>query len=233
MENHAKYSELIYAHGDKDLYVNLFIPSRLNWKEKGLTLTQQTRFPDTETSNLVVNSVSSGDFTLHIRYPSWVSQGALKISVNGKPIAITVGPSSFVAIKRIWKKGDQVAVTLPMHTSTEQLPDGSNYVAVLHGPIVLAAKTGSTGLAGLFADDSRMGHVANGPQLPLQDMPVFVSANGNIVPQIHPVPGKPLTFTTGNLLYPAAYAKAELIPFFRLHDSRYVIYWQEVTPGKL
>jgi DUF1680 family protein len=233
MENHAKYSELIYAHSDNDLYVNLFIPSRLNWKEKGVTLTQQTGFPDSETTNLTLNAVRSGDFTLHVRYPVWVNRGALKISVNGEPFAVKGEPSSFVAIRRVWKEGDRVAITLPMHTSAERLPDGSDYVAVLHGPVVLAAKTGSDGLTGLFANDSRMGHVANGLQIPLQDMPVFVSANGDITSEIHPVPGKPLTFTTGNLVYPAAYAKVELIPFFRLHDSRYVIYWPEVTPGKL
>ncbi|HWK05028.1 MAG TPA: beta-L-arabinofuranosidase domain-containing protein [Puia sp.] len=248
MENHAKYGELIYAHDENDLFVNLFIPSRLNWKEKGLVLEQQTLFPDEEKTSLVIEAVKKPDFTLRIRYPVWVQPGKLTISVNGHPIGgveaqggMTQGvvgqagmvQGGYVVLKRIWKKGDKIVVTLPMQTTTERLPDGSDYVAVLHGPIVLAAKTDSTGLTGLFADDSRMGHVANGQQYPLQDMPVFVSDSTNIASLIHAEPNKTLTFTASDLIYPSTYKNLELIPFFRLHDSRYVIYWQTVTPGKL
>ena len=48
LENHTKYGEFIYAHQQDTLYVNLFIPSQLNWKEQGVTLTQETLFPDDE-----------------------------------------------------------------------------------------------------------------------------------------------------------------------------------------
>ena len=120
-----------------------------------------------------------------------------------------------------------------MHTTTEQLPDGSDFVAVLHGPIVLAAKTDTNDMPGLFADDSRMGHVANGKKYPLQSVPLFVSDNKDITSQIKAVPDKPLTFSTVNLIYPENSRSLELIPFFRLHDSRYVIYWQKLSPEKL
>lgn len=121
-----------------------------------------------------------------------------------------------------------------MHTTTEQMPDGSDYVAVLHGPIVLAAKTDTTNLTGLFADDSRGAHIARGKKNPLQEMPVFVSANNaNIAQQVKAVSGKSLTFSASDLIYPASSKSLELIPFFRLHDSRYVIYWQNLSPEKL
>jgi len=233
IENHAKYSEMIYAHNTSELFVNLFISSRLTWKEKGLVLNQQTHFPDTDVTTLTIEDAKNSSFTLNVRYPVWVDAKALKISVNGKPQSYTSTPGSYVAINRVWKKGDKVTVTLPMRTTTEKMPDGSDYVAVFRGPIVLAAKTDTTNMKGLFADDSRMGHVASGKQYPLQEMPMFVSNNSDITGQIKEEPNKPMTFLTSNLIYPEKYKNLELIPFFRLHDSRYVIYWQKITTEKL
>ena len=120
-----------------------------------------------------------------------------------------------------------------MRTTTEQLPDGSDFVAVLHGPIVLAAKTDTLNMDGLFADESRGGHIAKSKKYPLQDMPFFVSSNADITAQIKPVANQPLRFTTTNLSYPVKDRSLELMPFFKLHDSRYIIYWQKVTAEKL
>ena len=233
MENHAKYNELIYAHDENSLYVNLFIPSRLIWKEKGLSLTQQTNFPEEEKTTLTINAVKPTAFAINFRYPSWVAKGALKIKINAKPISVSASPSSYFTINRLWKKGDKIEVYLPMQTTTEQLPDGLNYVSVLHGPIVLAAKTDTTNMLGLFADDSRMGHVANGKQYPLQEMPLFVSSDSNIANHILPVSGKKLTFTATDIIRPSKYKSLELVPFYKIHNSRYVIYWQKVTPEGL
>jgi uncharacterized protein len=233
MENHAKYNELIYVHDRNSVYVNLFISSRLNWKEKGVTITQRTNFPEEEKTRLFINIVKPAAFTINFRYPSWVVKGALTISINGKFIRVTALPSSYVAIKRLWKKGDMIEVYLPMQTTIEKLPDGLNYVAVLHGPIVLAAKTDTMNMTGLFADDSRMGHVAMGRQYPLQDMPVFVSNDSNITSYIIPVQGKNLTFNASGIIQPAKYQPLELVPFYKIHDSRYVIYWRKETPASL
>ncbi|MEO6730628.1 MAG: glycoside hydrolase family 127 protein [Ferruginibacter sp.] len=233
MENHAKYNELIYAHDENSLYVNLFIPSRLNWKEKGLSLTQQTNFPEEEKTTLTINAVKPAAFAINFRYPSWVAKGALKVKINGKAISVSASPASYITINRLWKKGDRIEVYLPMRTTTEQLPDGLNYVSVLHGPIVLGAKTDTTNMSGLFADNSRMGHVANGKQYPLQDMPLFVSSDSNTAAHITPVQGKVLTFKAAGILHPAKYKSLELVPFYKIHNSRYVIYWQKVTPEGL
>jgi DUF1680 family protein len=228
LENHAKYNELIYAHKGDNLYLNLFISSKLNWKDKGLTFEQQTQFPEQDKATFVVTSSGKGSrFNLNVRYPSWVSKGALKISVNGKAVAVTANPGSYAMINRTWKKGDRVEITLPMETTTEQMPDGSKYVAVLHGPILLAAKTDTLGMTGLFADDSRMGHIASGKQRPLSDMPLFIDNGTSFAKQISAVPGKRMTFSAAQLIYPAGSKDMELIPFYKIHDSRYIIYWQE------
>ncbi len=236
IENHAKYGELIYSYrnaprGDQ-LYVNLFIPSTLNWREKGVILEQRTDFPDEEQTRITIKS--DAQFGLNIRYPTWVKEGALQLAVNDKPVEVDAQPGDHVTIERQWQAGDQVTVTLPMHTQLEQMPDQSDYYAVLHGPIVLAAKTAPFPNESLefLADDSRMGHIPQGPTCPAGAAPIFVSDTENFANQIKPVPGQPLTFTAPDLIQNNK-QPLRLIPFFRLHDSRYMIYWPWSTPEQL
>ncbi len=230
IENHAKYGELIYAHDKNDLFVNLFIPSKLNWKQKGLVVTQTTNFPEQEGSTLTINDVKPGAFAINVRYPSWVKEGDFAVLINGKEFKTTEQQGTYVSIKRQWKKGDKISIKLPMQTKTELLPDGSNYEAVVHGPIVLAAKVGNADMNNLMADGSRMGHVANGKIYPLQEEPMFVSNTSDDASFIKPVKDEPLTYSAAGLVYPAKYNNLELIPFYKLHDSRYVIYWEKETP---
>jgi len=234
MENHAKYAEMIYAHDQNSVYVNLFIPSKLSWKQKGLVLTQHTNFPEEEKTSLTISEVKpSSVFAIHVRYPSWVKAGSLKLMVNGLEFKTNAQPSSYAVIKRAWKKGDVVTVSLPMQTKTELLPDGSNYEAVVHGPIVMAAEIGKEDMSGLLADDSRMGHVAAGKLYPLQYMPMFVSNSNDDASFIQPVAGEPLTFTAAAIVYPAKYRSLKLIPFYKIHDARYVVYWEKETPQSI
>lgn len=229
IENHAKYGEMIYAHTDNELYVNLFIPSRLNWDAKKTEIIQENTFPDQARTQLIINPEKTTNFTLQLRYPAWVEKGTLKITINGKDYPVSQESADYVQIARKWKKGDKVVMEMPMQLKVEQLPDNSNYYSILYGPIVLAAKTGHEDLAGLFADDSRGGHIAHGAQIPMKDMPIIVSDPDKITSLITPVSGKPLTFHLSGL-YPDKYAQGlELIPFFRLHESRYIIYWAQAT----
>ncbi len=122
--------------------------------------------------------------------------------------------------------GDTVTVALPMTTRLEALPDGSDYYTVLHGPIVLAARTPVFGTEALtfLSDDSRMGHIADGPLCPAEALPVMVAEPDAFLAGLAPVPGKPLTFKSAAVDV-AGLGSVELLPFFRLHDSRYTIYW--------
>ena len=233
IESHAKYGEFIYAHEGDALFVNLFIPSTLNWRERGIKLTQSTHFPDADTTRLTVDE--GGKFTMKIRYPSWVAAGRMQVKVNGKAVKVEGQPGTYVSIQRDWKKGDRVDVQLPMTTRLEQMPDKSNYYAVLHGPVVLAAKTRlfADEKLDFLADDSRMGHIANGQVCPLEAAPMFVSDSKDFIRRFKPVKGKPLTFTAPGLVHGADGAKTEFVPFFRLHESRYTMYWQHSTPAGL
>lgn len=233
LENHGKYGELIYAHSNETLFVNLFIASELKWKERGLSLRQETRFPEEEKTRLVFDMPKPSRFVLKIRYPDWVTAGALRLTVNGKLQQLSVEPGSYISLERKWKKGDQVVVQLPMQTRLEPLPDGSPYAAVLHGPLVLAAKTGSHDLKGLYADDSRMGHIASGPLVALHEAPFLVSTGQNTAAQITPLPGRPLRFQAAGLIHQSHYKQLVLEPFYGIHDARYVLYWPLVAPHQV
>jgi DUF1680 family protein len=232
IESHAKYGEFIYAHDKDALFVNLFIPSTLQWREKSVLLTQANRFPDQAGTRITVES--DARFTMKIRYPAWVAAGTLGLRVNGRPVRVDAQPGSYISIDRAWRKGDRVDVSLPMTTRLEQMPDKSNYYAVVHGPIVLAAKTNP--FAGeklnFLADDSRMGHIASGQVCPLESAPTFVSDSRDFLERLKPVKGKPLTFTAPpGLVRGGPGASVEFIPFFRLHESRYAMYLPQSAPG--
>lgn len=232
MESHGKYGSFIYAHSEEALYVNLFIASEVEWKARGLRLRQDTLFPDTSATRLTVSIAEPQRFSLRVRHPSWVAKEAFAIRVNGEAHPVTSSPSSYVSIEREWRDGDHVDIDLPMRTAVERLPDGSNYVAVLHGPVVLAAKTGVENVEGLLAGDARMGHISPGAYLPLDEAPMLVGEVEKILAEIRPVEGKPLTFTAAGLIRPKEFQTIELVPFFRVHDARYMLYWRTVSPEK-
>ena len=223
MENHGKYGQFVYTKKADNLFVNLFVSSELNWKEKGVVLRQETNFPYSETSRLTI-AQGKGQFTLQVRYPGWVKPGQFEVKVNGKPVSIVTGPSSYVAIDRQWKKGDVVEMTFPMHNSIKYLPNLPQYIALMHGPVMLAMKTGTEDLAHLIADDSRFGQLAVGKKLPVDQAPILINNNlEDIANQLKPVAGKPLHFTLSTRMENEI--RHELMPFFELHDARYMMYW--------
>ena len=232
MENHGKYGQFIYTHRSDSLYVNLFIASELKWKQKGVTITQQTNFPDEESSKLIIHTTKPTFFKLLIRHPNWVSAKKFKIVVGNQTLTVSSDPSSYVPISRTWKDGDVVKVIMPMENRLEELPNVSKYVAVMHGPIMLAAKTGTQDMKGLIADDSRWGHIANGPLIPLDKDPVMVGERSTLLSKIYPVKGQPLTFMTKGLFAADSDSRLVLEPFFRIHDSRYMMYWMALTKNQ-
>ncbi|MBO7045941.1 MAG: glycoside hydrolase family 127 protein [Prevotella sp.] len=223
MENHGKYGQFIYTKKSDNLFVNLFVASVVNWKEKAVVLRQETGFPYSETSKITI-AQGKGQFTLQVRYPGWVKPGAFQVKVNGKPVSIVTGPSSYVAISRQWKKGDVVDITFPMYNSIKYLPNKPQYIALMHGPILLGMKTGTEDLAHLVADDSRFGQYASGKKLPINEAPILINNSiDDIANQLQPIVGKPLHFTLTTKMENAI--RNEIQPFFEIHDARYMMYW--------
>ncbi|MFB9110338.1 glycoside hydrolase family 127 protein [Flavobacterium gyeonganense] len=216
LENHTKYGELIYSHSNDNIFVNLFIPSVLNWKEKAVELEQTTKFPYENSTELIIKLKKSKTFVLNIRHPKWAEN--FEILVNGKvqDIAkINSEASGYIPINRRWKSGDKIKVTFKTTTHLESLPDGSNWSAFVNGPIVLAAKTSTESLDGLFADDSRMGHATRGKYFPLDQAYALVGEKDTYLAKAKET--EKLHFSLDSL---------ELQPFFEIHDARYQMYFQ-------
>lgn len=232
MENHGKYGEFIYTHDGKEkLYVNLFVASRLNWKENGATFTQETQFPYEESSRIIVSLKKSRKFKVLVRCPQWIDAG-FSVKVNGQEYALDAEPSSYVEVDRKWKNGDVIEISLPMRTIIEPLQNKEEYLAVKRGPIVLAARTSQGNLDGLISNDGRWAHIASGPLTPLAETPIMIGTKQEIESKLQnmkPVPGKPLHFTVSGLFDDSRFGGLELEPFFNLHDSRYAIYFLSLS----
>jgi len=232
MENHGKYGDMIYSKDGNSLYVNLFIPSVLSWRERGLTVTQRGGFPFEEHSEVQLQLNNPETFTIYIRQPEWVKTGQFGVKVNGKPVNGVKSSTGYIAISRKWQSGDKLTVALPMSDRLERLPDHSAWVSVIHGPIVLAAETDSANLKGLMADGSRMGHVASGKLYPMDEAPLLVDNGGSLSSQLQPVANKPLTFHLAGMIYQSNYKNLELKPFFEVEDARYMLYWPIAKAGE-
>ena len=234
IENHGKYGELIYSHKGDDLYVNLFIPSVLNWKEKGIEVTQRTRFPEAENTSLSLKLSRPGKFAIYIRKPEWLKDRGFAITINDQSVTFSESAEGYVKLMHAWKTGDRITVSLPMKNSVEYLPDNSDWVSFLHGPIVLAAPTDTTQLTGLFADDSRWGHIAGGPLYPLPSSPLLASNSRDLGTAIKATAGAaPLTYQISDLIVQPNFKSLKLIPFYKVHDSRYMLYWPVAKPDSI
>ena len=231
LENHARYGEMIYAHkGNDQLYVNLFIPSTLEWGD--INIEQSTSFPDEEGTSVIVTSKKGKNkkFTLNIRVPEWVNEGELSLTINGKTEKVNIA-DGYVKVNRSWKDGDKLHISMPMHLRAIDMPDNSHNYSFLYGPIVLASRMGTQRQDGMFADDSRGGHIAQGPRLPLQNMPVVVGSTEDILSHITKTDGK-MEFTLKGVS-PENYEGMRLEPFYRIHESRYMVYWPVLSASEV
>lgn len=229
IESQSKYGEFIYAHRDNELFVNLFIPSKLNWQEKNVTLLQETSFPQVPQTTLTVKSAQPLNLALKMRYPTWIDPGSMKVMVNGKSTSAIADQNGYVEIERRWEDGDNVVLEFEMMVKAEQLPDESAYYAFSYGPVVLAAKTSNENLDGLLADDSRGGHIAKGPQVPLRHTPVLIGDASDLPQHLSRISAKDLRFQLTNTYQEDTLEDITLQPFYQIHDTRYVIYWPQAS----
>jgi len=208
MENHVKYAESIYYEAaDGGLYLNLFIPSVLNWREKGVTIEQQTTFPESGKTKLIFSTKAPVKFRLYLRDPAWAAAG-IKVQINGKPAELLKNEEGFLTIDRKWKNGDCVDIDMPIQIYSESMPDNPNRIAILYGPLVLAAQLGKTapdpiaGVPVLLTDDKKVANWIKTDDLPLQYKTEGV--------------GKPFD--------------PVLKPFFKTYDEYYSVYFDYFTP---
>jgi len=216
IENHSKYAEQIYSHGDHgELFVNLFIPSVVSWKEQGLILKQETNFPESNSSVFTYLGDASKTFTLLIRKPFW-STGRTRFFMNGRENQNIKSYDNnfefdridgYIPLRVTMKKNDKLEVRFNMHLYTEAMPDNPNRIAFKYGPIVLAGQLGKD-----MPD-------------PVYGTPVLLTDNKNINDWIRPA-GQPLQFEMKEVGKPF---DVKLIPFYKMYDQYYSVYWDYFT----
>jgi len=144
-ESFAKAGEQIYFHSGDVLWIAQSIASEVDWKEKNLRLVQETRFPESDTVAVTVRAPAPAAAELRLRVPSWAEGGSARL--NGRPLESFAAPGSWLAVRRTWREGDRVELTLPLRARFEAAPDDPRTQAAIYGPIVLAGRLGTKGLA--------------------------------------------------------------------------------------
>jgi len=231
VEEYAKLNDSIYWHDAEGLYVNLFVPSELNWTEKGLRLRQETKFPEAQSTLLTITAAKPQTLSIRLRVPGWLKT-APAVKLNGKVLDASAAPGSYLTLRRTWTGGDKLEMQLPMHLYAEAMPDDRQMQAFLYGPLVLAADLGNEGLTPKHVVGTNTPAIqrAGGrggtprpdapPPLPGIEMPALKASSADPESFIKPA-GKPLTFTaTGQQ------KDLTLVPINTLFDRRYSVYFK-------
>jgi uncharacterized protein len=227
LENFSKLGEGFYFHDARSLWVNQFFASEVNWKEKGVVIRQETRFPEEAGTRLVIQAKSPSEFSLNVRIPWWADDAS--VTINGKRYRPNekLAPASYAKIERKWENDDVVQVKLPMRLHLRPLPDDSNLAAIMYGPVVLAGELGTENLdpKRLYSDDK----ILHGG-FPAIAVPELAGDRNALEKWIQPVSGnyvpsevKSLTFRTVGAGRPE---DVTLSPFYRLFEQRYCVYWR-------
>jgi len=220
-EAFAKLGDSIYFQDDAGLYVNLFIASELDWRERGVRLVQETRFPEEPGTTLTVRASRPARFALRVRVPYWTTSGAAA-RLNGRPLDGFAAPGGYFVLDRSWKDGDRLEVTLPMHLHMHPMPDDPTMQAILYGPLVLVGRLGTEGLTPdvLRAAPTQPRTVPEYKSGPVA-APAFVSRGSGPDDWIVRTGRGALEFrTTGQA------QDVTLVPFHSIFDERYAVYWR-------
>lgn len=218
VEEYSKLAGNIYAQDAQGPIVNLFAASELNWREKGLTLRQQTSFPHSGQVTLSISAAAPVQTALRLRIPVWVSGASA--SVNSQPIAASASPGGYLVLDREWKTGDSVTLSLPMHLRTESMPDKASIQAVMYGPLVLAAITDGP------APEEKEVFGPMGPKLKEHGPAPEVKGSLDDRAASWVEQAGPLAFTTRK-----QEKAVSLKPLNEIQQERYSIYWRVADKG--
>jgi DUF1680 family protein len=224
IENHARYGENIYARDADTLYVNLFLASTLEWKERDLRITQTTRFPDADTTKLEIKAGGNAP-QLAIRQPGWCP--AMTVTVNGKRKQVARQPGTYYRLRGNLRDGDRIEIRTPMSLRLEPLPNAPEYAALAYGPIVLAGRMGTKGLAPgsqLIINERESGNMLNDAVA----IPTWRQSLAELLASTKRTNEEKLVFTARGF---EGDATVELIPWFRLTHERYNLYWHATPPA--
>src|SRR5438105_3027305 len=141
MESHGLHGDGIYYETGDKLWVNLYAPSTANWQSAGVTIATETTFPEGDSATLRISTPKAKQLTLALRRPSWAGTG-FTVKVNGVAVKEVAKPGSYIEVKRTWKNGDTVALTLPKSLRIEPTPDTPTPLALFGGRLWLPGVRG-------------------------------------------------------------------------------------------
>ncbi len=217
-EEFARFNDSIYFHEGQDLYVNLFIASELRWPQQQLTLRQETTFPRESSTRLTLGLNSSTERAIHLRIPAWIGPNAA-VRINGETLDVFASAGSYLTLRREWHDGDRIELELPMRLHSEALPGDDGQRAMLYGPLVLAARLGSTGLT---HDMQYAGYdAAPNPEPKPLPAPQIVASAADDVSWMR-------TLSAHDLRFEATTRQGTLavVPLNQIHAERYAVYWR-------
>jgi len=226
-EEFGKLADSVYFHNDREIFVNLYIASEVKWPEKGLTIRQETAFPEQESTKLIVKASAPTEAGINVRIPYWATDGG-SATLNGKPLSAFSSSGSYLQINRTWADGDTLEIRLPMRLHLQALPGDASQQAVLYGPMVLAGRLGSRGLTQQMQYDADQGETELAPRgAPEGTMEVEVKTQGDLrsVAWVEPVKGQPLVFRASG-----KGAETTMVPLSKVFDERYGVYWKVNRP---
>jgi DUF1680 family protein len=215
IENAPRYGEGIYFHRDRDLWVNLYIPSELAGDGKW-ALRQEGDVARGTPLRITIAKAPRGKSTLSLRIPSWIAQPAI-LEVNGRVIDNALSGSQCVPITRTWRSGDVVHLTLPASLRLERAKDDASLVSIFHGPVLLAGELGAKDMPTDFADKD-----ANLKVAPV-DVPDIVNASADPADWLEAMPGVSLTFKARDA---GAASGIVLRPVYDVQHQRFSAYWR-------
>ena len=139
LESSTKLQDSIYFRStdNKTLYVNLYVPSTLNWSERNVTVKQKTNFPCADSTKLILTG--GGAFDVKVRVPRW-AMGGFFVKINGVEQKVDAKPGKYLTLDRTWKDGDTIELRMPFHFYLNPVMDMPNVAGIFYGPVLLAAQ---------------------------------------------------------------------------------------------
>lgn len=228
LENPTRYGELCYHHADDTLWVNQYFASTLDWTERGLRVTQHTRFPEQDTIQIVFNCDRPTTFALKLRHPAWCTRP--EITLNGERVTVISTPSSYFTLNREWRDDDALVLRLPMTLRAESLPHTNDKtIALLHGPVVLAALVSDEPGVPNPASQRFSEHLAARGKTDAFP-PIFVAdTNDLVLAGLRSTGNAPLEFVSHGIVRPA---DLTFVPLYRVYEEQYAVYFPRLTTGE-
>jgi DUF1680 family protein len=208
MESHSKHGVAIFSESGDTLLVNLYVPASAHWMKRGAAVDLDTRYPFEPDVRLTLRQLlRPGRFPIAVRIPAWAA-GKASIKVNGQKIE---GPveRGYALIDRRWKAGDVIELNLPLELRIEPTPDDKNTIAILRGPMVLAADLGPAANDWKSADPALVGT--------------------DLLASFAPEDAASAIYTSKGIVQPA---DLRFVPFFSQYERRSAVYFKRFTPAQ-